>query len=237
MARTVKPQQERRDEILGAAKALFFSDGYEATSVNRIIEMLGISKGAFYHHFKSKEDVLDELVEQLTRAQVDAMRALLDDPRLDALDKLNGFYAGAGSFKREHAGSLRTLMQVMYRPDNLLLRHRMAAASVRAVTPALSAIIAQGVRERLFDCASPGHTAELILGLGTLLSDSLAAQLGAAPEDVSSEVVLGIEERVLFYEQAVERLLGAERGTVRIIQPGVIAAICGLRRAGAPSAS
>jgi len=47
----------RKQELLDAALQLFYEKGYEKTSVNDIIEKVGVSKGAFYYYFKSKEEV------------------------------------------------------------------------------------------------------------------------------------------------------------------------------------
>ena len=50
-----KDHQERRQEFLDTARELFYSKGYEETSVNDILKKLDLSKGTFYHYFKSKE--------------------------------------------------------------------------------------------------------------------------------------------------------------------------------------
>ena len=62
MGRIIKKADERQAEILETARGLFLSRGYDATTVNDLIQAIGISKGAFYHHFASKEDVLSALV-------------------------------------------------------------------------------------------------------------------------------------------------------------------------------
>ncbi len=49
MARIVKAPDERRTEFIETAQALFYTKGYERTSVNDIIEAVGVSKGAFYY--------------------------------------------------------------------------------------------------------------------------------------------------------------------------------------------
>ena len=49
----------RRQAILDTAEALFFQRGYEETSVQDILNAMGLSKGGFYHHFESKMSVLE----------------------------------------------------------------------------------------------------------------------------------------------------------------------------------
>lgn len=55
MARNTHPEVTRT-RILDAAQRLFMAQGYEHTSIQNIVDELGdLSKGAIYHHFKSKE--------------------------------------------------------------------------------------------------------------------------------------------------------------------------------------
>lgn len=53
-----------RDEIVDAAFRLFLQRGYEATSLARILETVPYSKGAVYHHFASKEQLLEAVIER-----------------------------------------------------------------------------------------------------------------------------------------------------------------------------
>lgn len=63
----IHPRQERailtRAEILSAAQTAFARSGYESTTVAEVCELAGISKGAFYHHFPSKQSVYLELLQ------------------------------------------------------------------------------------------------------------------------------------------------------------------------------
>ena len=52
-----------KEKILLSAEKLFARNGYESTSVNAIIEDAGVSKGAFYHHFTTKDDLISAIIE------------------------------------------------------------------------------------------------------------------------------------------------------------------------------
>jgi AcrR family transcriptional regulator len=75
-----KRGEETRAELIQAAALAFAEQGYDATSVAQICEGAGVSKGAFYHHFESKQDLflhlldfwLDGLVQQLEVARLSA---------------------------------------------------------------------------------------------------------------------------------------------------------------------
>ncbi len=62
-----------KERILMTALRLFARDGYEAVSVRTIAEALGITKGALYKHYSSKQDIFDHIVERMF--QIDAQRA------------------------------------------------------------------------------------------------------------------------------------------------------------------
>ena len=62
--RVVKEAAERRKEILDAAEQLFAAKGYDKTSTNDILEKVGIARGTLYYHFKSKEDILDAVIDR-----------------------------------------------------------------------------------------------------------------------------------------------------------------------------
>src|SRR5208283_202867 len=65
--RIVKPPAQRREELLDCAQELFLGLGYDNTTVNDVIARAGVSKGAFYHYFTSKEAMLEALAERFAR--------------------------------------------------------------------------------------------------------------------------------------------------------------------------
>jgi len=76
-----------RERLLESAKRLFSQKGYYATSVEDIVESVGLSKGAFYFYFKSKEELFKSLVEEMHLNIVKRLESFLerDLPLEDAL--------------------------------------------------------------------------------------------------------------------------------------------------------
>lgn len=70
-----KPSQraETYDKILGAALDLFVSRGFEGTTVDEIAEAAGLTKGAIYFHFATKDELLLALLDQVEKNFVDPM--------------------------------------------------------------------------------------------------------------------------------------------------------------------
>jgi AcrR family transcriptional regulator len=69
----IPQRQETYDKILAAALDLFVSRGFEGTTVDAIAEAAGVTKGAIYFHFATKDDVLLALLDQVESNFVDPM--------------------------------------------------------------------------------------------------------------------------------------------------------------------
>ena len=74
--RVVKEAEERRNEILDVAQRLFTAKGFDNTSTNDILNEIGIARGTLYYHFKSKEEILDAMIDRTTKQLVDKQKAL-----------------------------------------------------------------------------------------------------------------------------------------------------------------
>ncbi|MFI6349310.1 TetR/AcrR family transcriptional regulator [Streptomyces sp. NPDC050560] len=64
--------------LLAAATRLFAERGYDRTSVQEIVEAAGVTKGALYHYFGSKEDLLQEIYARLLRLQQERLDSFAD---------------------------------------------------------------------------------------------------------------------------------------------------------------
>lgn len=225
MPRIVKPAEDRRNEILDGAQALFFERGYERTTVNDVIARVGISKGGFYHHFAAKEDLLEGITARLAQDAVLRVRDILDDPSLGALARLNAFLARSRQMKVEDAPKIRAAFDVVFRPENLLLYHRINAASIAVMRPVLAGIIAQGKNEGIFTVPDADATAEIVLHLGASTHDAVAraiAASGTAEEDAAIEA---LDQRLHFHGIAVDRILGLPDGSLTFVEPGFTRAV------------
>ncbi|WP_129595925.1 TetR/AcrR family transcriptional regulator [Anaerophilus nitritogenes] len=80
------------ERILDAATELFFEKGYENTTIQDIIDALdGLSKGAIYHHFKSKEEIIIAVTERMNRQMDDQLFEIKNQRGLTGLEKLRKF--------------------------------------------------------------------------------------------------------------------------------------------------
>lgn len=88
MARNKHPE-ETVNLILDVAFRLFMEKGYEHTSIQDIIDNLGgLSKGAIYHHFKSKEDILEAVTNRMMEESNKLLASIRDRTDLSGKEKL-----------------------------------------------------------------------------------------------------------------------------------------------------
>ena len=92
MARNKHPE-ETVNLILDTAFRLFMEKGYEYTSIQDIIDNLGgLSKGAIYHHFKSKEDMLIAVTDRMTADSNKILADIRDNPGISGKEKLKTIF-------------------------------------------------------------------------------------------------------------------------------------------------
>ncbi len=99
---TAQPNS-RRDELLGLAASMFAERGLRATTVRDIADGAGILSGSLYHHFSSKEEMVDELLRSFLDWLFARYREIMDT-EANPLERLKGlFMASFEAIEDRHA--------------------------------------------------------------------------------------------------------------------------------------
>lgn len=222
MPRVIKPEehQQKHDEILDVAQRLIYTIGYEQMSIQNIIEELGISKGAFYHYFDSKQALLEAMVERIMVEMEKFLTPIVNDPQIPALEKTERFFDSAARWKFARKEFLTSLLKIWYADENAIVRQKLMVASTRWLTPFLVQIFKQGVDEGVFDIEFCDQTARASIALMTSMGEEVATVvLNLRPGDTlehQMEALKTMEKSILAYRAAVERVLGAPRGSITL---------------------
>jgi len=197
--------------LIDAAGQLFAAHGYDRTSVDAIIRQAGVSKGAFYHHFSSKEEVLDAVTDFIVEDALQQIGDAISDRTVGATVRLNRFLNASKVWRLAHFGLWREVSVVLLRDVNAPMLRKIQVQTTSRAAPMLAEIIQQGVDEGAFDPPNPLETARLILQLGMASQDEkLLHQL----EHMSDETILLLERRAELLVAMVERMLGAQSGSI-----------------------
>jgi AcrR family transcriptional regulator len=225
--RDIKHPDTRRQELLDIAARSFAERGYDSTTVDDVIRQAGLSKGAFYYYYPSKQALLEGLATAAATRALEALQPVMNASGLGAVDRLNAFLR-QGRQTHDAAATL-AVFESIFRPDNVVLYHRMHAAVMAVMLPPLTEILAQGVAEGSIRSNDPRTTAELVLMLGTMTHDVVGRLLGAKPQEWAAAIA-AFEHRLVEQGIAVDRILGLPDGTVAFVEPGFAEAMFASRR-------
>lgn len=168
---THQPSEVRRAQILGAALECFGQKGLHAAKMDDIVKASGLSKGAIYFHFDSKDDIFLELFEAFDQALLAEWDQL---PAGDALDTLR--QAGEITLTRllEARALLDAWTEFLRHPKS---RERMAG-TYRQARERLAEIVRKGIAAGQIRRCEPVHVA----GALTALVEGLLLQAFTDPE-------------------------------------------------------
>ena len=215
MTRISKDPDERRGELINAAKTLFFTKGYEKTSITDIVNAVGVAKGLFYYYFESKQAILEAFVEETTQQALTVMRAVINAPDLTALEKWSQALDTTNSWKLARKDEMLAIVKIMTDSNNVRLQHRMIQRNFELLTPEFARIIEQGVQEGVFTAAYAVDSAEIILSIFNSSRD-IVFDIMANPEKYADGAAI-IHRKLSAIQAAIERVLGATPGSLPTI--------------------
>ena len=187
-----KPTEERRKEIIEAARRLFLTKGYQATGTADIMNAVGFAKGTLYYHFSSKEEILDALLDEMTDQMEKAARPFGEESTLPVPDRM------IGVIRALHIGD-GPIIDALHLPENALFHQKSHALTIAKIGPVMRKIVEDGIRQGLFHTEYPMSAVEISL------SYSMAGfELGNLPD----------EERISGFLYNMERMLGAKEGSL-----------------------
>ena len=157
MARNKYPE-ETGARILEVARRLFMEKAYDNTTIQDIVDQLGgLSKGAVYHHFKSKEEIMDAVCDQMfyDNNPFEAVRQRTD---LNALEKLRE------AIRLNQADESRVDMTIQAIPitRNPRLMAEMVESNRRVLTPYYLELLEEGNRDGSIHTEYAREIAELL---------------------------------------------------------------------------
>ena len=226
MARVVKEEVHaaRRNQILDSAQRLVYTKGYEGMTIQDILDDLHISKGAFYHYFDSKADVLEALVERMTVEQVlPILESIVRDPELTALQKLHRYFDQASRWKISQKPFMIELLRVWLADENAIVRQKMTDMSVNRTAPLMTEVVRQGIQEGVFSTPYPEHVSHILFYILQGMSDTVVGLfLSSLTDGYRADVERGIVDYINALSDAIERVLGAPRGSLYLMSPEIL---------------
>lgn len=200
--RVVKEAEERRNEILDAAEKLFGEKGFDGTSTNDILDEVGIARGTLYYHFKSKEDILDAMIERMTGRLIQKAAEITSQKELPVMQRLTMTMLSLNV----DSDLGHEIMKQVHKPQNALMHQKMQKQLIASVNPLITNLVMEGIEQGICQTDFPSETTEMILLYSNIAFDELS--------DLSEEEFM---KKIDGFIYNVERLLGMNRGSMREI--------------------
>lgn len=202
MNRIVKKPEQRRKELILAAQALFLKQDYEHTSMRDIMEVLNIAKGTIYHYFKSKEDLLEAVVENMVDESLGHLKIMIEQKEGNALEKMHALFT-ASHIADEQA----QLLEQLHQPGNIAMHTRLLAITILKIAPLYAEVIQLGCKEGIFNSSHPLETAEFLLAGIQFMTD-----VGCFPWKKQD-----LKRRAVAIASVMETQLGAPKGSFKFL--------------------
>lgn len=199
--RIVKEAEVRKNEILDAAAKLFAEKGFDGTSTNDILTSVGIAKGTLYHHFKSKEDIMDALIERHTDLMLAEAAQTAADKSIPVQERMVRTVMTLHVEDTNHTGGSQ-MIEHLHKPQNALMHQKTKRIILQRIPPILADILEDGIEEGLFETPYPLECMEMAVCYLDIMLDDDVFEL--TPEQRSVKI-----RAFLFH---LERLLGMKQG-------------------------
>lgn len=160
MTRKNNPKQAIENIITISAK-LFTEKGYDKTSMQDIADAVGMSKGGIFHHFSSKEDIFNAVMERQFEQITETVKKWLDEMHgLTAKEKLRGLIRRNLMDEKIIKESGNMISSAAESPQIILA---FTQDNVKKLAPIIADVIREGIEDRSISTAFPNECAEVLL--------------------------------------------------------------------------
>ena len=212
-----KEAEVRKKELLDAALELFYESGYDNTSINDIIKKVGVTKGAFYYHFRSKDEVLDTIALKQAQEMVEVFAKVADRNDNHSLEKINRIISGMQQYRADTQGKRLKIFEVMDKTENLKLKQKVYENYMRLSKPIVTKIIEQGIKEGVFTTTFSDELAEFYIHFSITINGTFNKLIQTIRENPENIEV--IKKKAVFYEEMFEKILGVKGGSIKFAEP------------------
>ncbi|WP_414044109.1 TetR/AcrR family transcriptional regulator [Macrococcus animalis] len=186
--RIVKEHDVRKLEIIEAAETLFLTKGYDSSTVNSIIDSVGIAKGTFYHYFKSKVEVLDAVIELNVNQLIERMLEVQKEKFIDLDDKLLHVMQAMNMQQEKN-------LDALHQPSNILYHQKLMYKMIERISPIIAQVIEEGNNENVWQCEKPLINIQIFLAATFTLTDELYVKDATIDSaDIMKELILLLEK-------------------------------------------
>jgi len=167
MQKKYNPEQTV-EKIIAISTELFMEKGYDKTSMQDIINSLGMSKGAIFHHFSSKDAIFEAVMQRIGNAQMEVLTNMIANElqHLPAKDKLTALISASMNANTNDAAKI--ISTCIQDPKIIIgmMKHNMEIS-----VPIVADILREGIEDGSIKTDYPDECAQVMMLLLNLWCD------------------------------------------------------------------
>lgn len=168
-----------------------------------IVKQVGVAQGTFYYYFKSKDEILNAVLDRYLERSVEVTKKIVYEEKIGAQEKLQKILSATLYLDNYKKG----FFTYIHNEENFLLHQKMIRKALELSLPVLTDLLEQGIKEGVFKTPYPRETIELMYMMFGNLQECL--------------VLPGNNDqyyrRIRAAENLVERVLGVESGSIHLM--------------------
>jgi len=169
MVRVSKDPELRRKEFIEVATELFNEKGFDNTSVSDITNKVGLSHGSFFYYFKSKKEIMKEVIFDGLNEIRYSIRQIVDNKQMNAIEKFQTILKWSADVQDTH----EEFVEYSHRESNAAMHREYTLRSREMLLPLFVEIIEQGIKEGTFNVEYPTETMEYLTYIFENMEDSI----------------------------------------------------------------
>lgn len=195
-------KEKKIDIILNSAEELMCSmeEPNKDMTVDMIAKNAGIGKGSIYYYFESKDEIIDAVIERSYSSAIKEYFASTENCKT-TYEKLRQLFVSI--IKKEFLDNSHNVIISLHVQDDIVLHYKMMMTAIRTVSPILTQILEDGVKNGSVHTEAPQESAEMIVAMLTFLLNR-----SFFPSDDAS-----MYRKLRMYANVLETCLKTEKGT------------------------
>ena len=179
--------ESKIDIILNSAEELMYgiSRPKGEITVDMIAKNSGIGKGSIYYYFKSKDEIIDSVIERCYTTAINEYFSIISNAD-NTFEKMKILFCSM--LKEEFLDSSKNVLMALHLHDDIVMHYKMMTIAIKTISPILSRILIDGTKEGTVQTDSPKDSAEMMIAMLTLLLNN--ANSAADNESISIKLRL-----------------------------------------------
>jgi AcrR family transcriptional regulator len=203
LARMAQDPQLRIDEILDAAEPLFSAKGYRKTTISDIAKKMGAAQGMLYYYFKSKEEILEALINRQISTFLADVKSMASSDDIAPPHKIELMVYAMFRTAQYKDG---LLLDFLYDEQHLHIKNKISRQTTLLLKPWLLKIIAEGIHKQCFHVLHPQTAMPFFTAIMQCLGDALCEKI---PDELMAY-------HLRMAEALIEKTLGMPENTLHI---------------------